>query len=144
MPKTYCCDKILENGTICGESDITKFMDGRYTTCKPCRYRLMSVYNKNKTTERKDKRIETIDPDAHLRFIIEDTLRRVPLIGRQSVIERIKNGEDDVSGFFENQYTTNDRVNLKLLQLEQKINTMQLYIDNLEKEVSDLKSKKVN
>jgi len=39
MPKKYQCTQKIGPTTICGETDSSRFYEGRYSTCKACRYR---------------------------------------------------------------------------------------------------------
>lgn len=45
MEKVYFCRQ-RNNGTECGETDPSKFPEGRYSACKECRKRFIREYNK--------------------------------------------------------------------------------------------------
>jgi hypothetical protein len=139
MPKEYCCNKILESGAVCGERDTTKFNVGRYTTCKNCRLKFMSNYNKSKSSGKKDEKNSIIDPEYNVRYLIEDTIKRIPLIERNTIPERIEIIEEEYIDSLTKQQIKNEQVQLKFLVLEQKINTLEKYIEKIEKELSDLK-----
>jgi len=47
MSKEYFYSKIVETGLPCGERDVSKFIEGRYSTCRQCRLKFMSDYNKS-------------------------------------------------------------------------------------------------
>lgn len=125
MPKTYRCNKIKEDGEVCNETDENNFTEGRYTSCKKCRLKVMSDYNKFKKEEKKDKNTNKIDPDNHVRYLIEDTITRVSLINNMTIPKIIHKLEMDI---------TNECVNLS-----EKINTFENKILELENENIRLK-----
>jgi hypothetical protein len=138
MPKEYFCDKQLENGVICGERDVSKFIEGRYTSCRKCRNKIMSEYNKSRTEGRKEKEMDKIDPDKNIRLLIEEVVCKYPLIdGKYNISEKFKSTEEDISDIIIKTFVDFERIN-------KKFDSMQLHIQSLEKEIVDLKSKLTN
>ena len=121
MPKEYFCSKILDTGLPCGERDESKFIEGRYSTCRQCRLRSMSEYNKTKTEKGKEQKSKKIDPDNDIRWLIEDTFLRVPILSGQTIKERMENNEFDVSELLEKHFDYVDKTNLKIETLERKL-----------------------
>lgn len=139
MPKEYCCNKLLESGIVCGQRDQTKFSSGRYTTCRDCRLRFMSTYNKKKNSDKKDDKNISLDPDCNIRYLIEDTIKRIPLMNSYTIPERIESFEEEYTEFLSKQERKNGLIQSKFLFLEQKIDTLEKYIEKIEKELSELK-----
>lgn len=127
MPKSYFCDKLSESGVICGEIDISKFIEGRYSTCKSCRLQMMSQYNKTKTSKKKDKEVKKIDPDCNIRYLIEDTIKRVPFIGFQTIPDKIESSEEDLT----------DVLNL----FQEHIEKNNIILEQMQKQIDELKEK---
>jgi hypothetical protein len=139
MPKEYCCNKLLESGIVCGQRDQTKFSSGRYTTCRDCRLRFMSSYNKSKIQNKKEEKNSNIDPEFNIRYLIEDTIKRIPLMERNTIPERIECIEEEFIDSLSKQQSKNQFIESKFLLLEQKIDTLEKYIQKIEKELSELK-----
>lgn len=99
MPKDYFCNKLLDNGDICGERDPTKFQIGRYSSCKSCRSSFVLKHNKTKNTDKKEEKINKIDPDVNLRWLIEDVIKTKPLVKGQTI--------EELLNFFDNEMTIN-------------------------------------
>jgi hypothetical protein len=142
MPKDYYCNKLLPNGTVCGEREISKFIDGRYTTCKNCRLRSMSDYNKSKTSKKKDTEATKTDPDCNIRYLIEDTIKRVPFIQRQTILERIESSEEDVTSVMNLHHEYVDKNDYKIDLLCKQLEEMKKEIKNLKEEIKNLNSEK--
>jgi hypothetical protein len=121
MPKDYFCSKILDTGLPCGERDESKFIEGRYSTCRQCRLRSMSDYNKTKTSKSKEQKSKTIDPDKDIRWLIEDTFLRVPLLSNQTIKERMESNEFDISDLLEKHFDYVEKTNSKIENLENKL-----------------------
>jgi hypothetical protein len=121
MPKEYFCSKILDTGLPCGERDVSKFIEGRYSTCRQCRLRSMSDYNKLKTDKSKEQKSKKIDPDSDIRWLIEDTFLRVPLLSGQTIKERMENNEFDVSELLEKHCDYVEKTNVKIRNLEKNL-----------------------
>jgi cyclopropane fatty-acyl-phospholipid synthase-like methyltransferase len=121
MPKDYFCSKILDTGFPCGERDVSKFIEGRYSTCRQCRLRSMSDYNKTKTEKCKEDKTKKIDPDKDIRWLIEDTFLRVPLLSNQTIKERMESNEYDVSDLLEKHFDYAETTNKKIENLENKL-----------------------
>ena len=136
MPKEYYCNKLLDNGIVCGERNIEKFISGRYTTCKPCRLRSMSVYNKSKTIKKKDEESTKLDPDCNMRWLIEDTIKRVPFMGTQTIIDRIENSEADISDVLNIHHEYVDKTNEIIKLLQTQIQNLQIEMINLKEQIS--------
>jgi hypothetical protein len=128
MPKEYFCTKLTDMGLPCGERDETKFIEGRYSTCRSCRLKFMSEYNKTKTNKGKEQKNKQIDPDCNIRYLIEDTIIRVPLISNQTIVERMEDTEHDVSRILLLHHEYVDKSELKMEKLEKQIKTMSNYI----------------
>ena len=79
MPKGYCCKQSIK-GELCGETDPVKFSPGRYTACKACRNRASKQLISDKKVKEKDNIAKNLDPDENIRYLIEDTIKRVRLI----------------------------------------------------------------
>ena len=139
MPKEYCCNKLLESGAVCGERDTTKFSSGRYTTCRNCRLRSMANYNKKKTSDKKDEKNTNIDPECNIRYLIEDTIKRIPLMNSYTIPERIESIEEEYIDSFNKQKDKNESIQVKYNYLEQKVNSLEKYIEKIEKELLELK-----
>jgi transcription initiation factor IIF auxiliary subunit len=133
MPKEYFCTKVLPNGIMCAERDNSKFISGRYTTCKSCRLRTMSEYNKEKTIKKQDKEAEKIDPDCNIRWIVEDTIKRVPFIDKQTITERIKSSEDDITSILNLHHEYTDKNDIKIEELYKQIDLLKKEIEKLKK-----------
>ncbi len=133
MPKTYYCDKILDNGIICGERDTSKFIEGRYTTCRACRLNLMSKYNKSKTSKKQEEVSNKIDPDTSIRYLIEDTIKRIPLINKNTIPERIEGLEEDITDVFTKQWQYVEKNDTKIEVLEKRIKHLEEYIEKINK-----------
>jgi lipopolysaccharide assembly outer membrane protein LptD (OstA) len=142
MPKEYCCNKLLESGTVCGERDSTKFSSGRYTTCRNCRLRFMTSYNKKKTSDKKEEKNTNIDPECNIRYLIEDTIKRIPLMNNYTIPERIESFEEEYTEFLSKHERRNGTIQSKFNLLEQKIESLEKYIEKIEKELSELKKDK--
>ena len=97
MPKNYRCNKINEKGEICNETDEDNFSEGRYTTCKKCRLRVMAEYNKSKKEEKQRKVTAKPDPNNHTIKLIKDTILLVPLIDKMAVPVKIHDLEVNIS-----------------------------------------------
>jgi len=133
MSKVYFCNKILENGSICGERELSKFIEGRYTTCKPCRLRNMSQYNKSKTSKKKDVESTKIDPDCNIRYLIEDTIKRIPFMGGETIPERIESSEEDISNVFEKVHAYFDKNNKTIERMQKEIDELKSFISDFKK-----------
>lgn len=142
MPKDYYCNKLLPNGTVCREREVTKFIEGRYTTCKACRLRSMSDYNKSKTSKKKDIEATKADPDCNIRYLIEDTIKRVPFIQRQTILERIESSEEDVTAVMNLHHEYVDKNDYRIDLLCKQIEEMKKEIKNLKEEIKILNSEK--
>lgn len=137
MPKDYFCNKLLPNGTVCGEREVSKFINGRYTTCKPCRLRNMSDYNKTKTSKKKDEEVTKTDPDCNIRYLIEDTIKRVPFIQKQTIIERIKSSEDDVTDILNLHHEYVEKTDFIIEKIKKQMEEMKNEIKNLKEEIKN-------
>jgi hypothetical protein len=136
MPKVYYCNKLLENGATCGERDVSKFIEGRYTTCKSCRLRAMSIYNKSKTSKKKDEESSKTDPDCNIRWLIEDTIKRVPFMGKQTIPERIESSEEDITSVLNLHHEYSDKNDNRLDKMQGEINELKEIIKILKQEIS--------
>jgi hypothetical protein len=134
MPKEYFCEKILPNGIICAERDKTKFISGRYTTCKSCRLSKMSDYNRSKTNKKKDDEAEKEDPDCNIRYLIEDTIKRVPFSRQQTILEKIENSEEDITEVLNLHHEFVNKTETKIENMQKEIEELKLIIKNLKDE----------
>ena len=125
MSKRYFCDKLLDSGLICGETDISKFIEGRYTSCKSCRLQMMSQYNKSKNSKKKDNEAKKVDPDCNIRYLIEDTINRVPFLGQQTIPDRIKSSEEDITEILNLYYGHIEKNNFILEKMQKQIDELQ-------------------
>ena len=89
MPKEFICRQI-KNGELCGETNPENFSSGRYTACKSCRSKMASKLINEKKIKDKDEKANRIDPDEDTRYLIEDTIKRIPLINNKTVQEAIR------------------------------------------------------
>jgi hypothetical protein len=135
MTKEYFCSKILSTGITCGERDSSKFISGRYTTCKKCRLQKMSDYNKSKTSKKKDEESEKIDPDCNIRWIIEDTIKRIPLINRQTIPERIESSEEDITNILNLHHEYTEKNDSMIEDLQKQIKELQTQIEFLKSKI---------
>lgn len=93
MPKTYFCKQIV-NGDVCGENNAENFPPGRYSSCRECRNRIARANLSSKKDKENDTKVNNIDPDQNIRYLIEDTILRSPFIGGQTIVSVIK----DING----------------------------------------------
>ena len=89
MPKEFICRQI-KNGELCGETNPENFSSGRYTACKSCRSKMASKLLNEKKIKDKDDKANFLDPDEDTRYLIEDTIKRIPLINNKTVQEAIR------------------------------------------------------
>jgi len=145
MPKIYRCDKINELGITCGETDNTKFEKGRYSTCKNCRLRFMSEYNKSKREHKQEDIISKVDPDNNIRWVIEDTIKRVRFCGDYTILEKFKDNDELLGEALSTNYKRNENTELKVYELENMFSMMfkELKKENelLKIEINTLKEK---
>ena len=127
MSKTYYCTKMIDNSTICGERNIENFKPGRYNTCKSCRLKIMADYNKNKRDELREKKIQEIDPETNIRFVVEDTIKRVPLIEGKTIEENLNSLDEEIG-----------EMSIKNCEYKERIEKL---IYNLQKQIDELKNK---
>jgi hypothetical protein len=130
MPKIYRCDKINEEGNICNETDQQNFTEGRYNTCKKCRLKIMTDYNKKKKDEKENKKNNTTDPDKNIRKIIEEIIKDTPTIKNlpniirkleKDITEECMNFDDKIKKFEERiSILENENIALKLQILKFK------------------------
>jgi hypothetical protein len=124
MPKEYFCTKLNDLEIPCGERDVSKFNEGRYSTCRSCRLKSMSEYNKTKTNKSKEQKNKLLDPDYNIRCLIEDTIKRVPISSDQTIVERIENNEFDISEMVSTNYAFTSKTSEKLETIEKQIEIM--------------------
>lgn len=133
MSKTYRCNKINEKGSICNETDENNFSEGRYSTCKKCRLRVMSEYNKAKKEQKQNEDANKIDPDNHIRYLIEDTITRVPLLdNKMSVVDKFNDLDTEMSNVF------NSCIN-EMRKLSERIKKIEKENSEMEEEILTLK-----
>jgi hypothetical protein len=132
MPKIYRCNKINELGITCGETEAFRFEDGRYTTCKKCRLRFMSEYNKSKKSNKKEEVVNKIDPDNNIRYVIEDTILRTKILNGASIPSKIEDLEIDISQIAEKNY----EIMIQLIEFKEIVS---LKMNELKKENDLLK-----
>lgn len=124
MPKTYFCKQYI-NGEACGESDPSKFIEGRYSTCRECRSRLQKKYTNKKIEEK----VEQIDPKQQIRWLIEDTIKKSLLIRGKTIVDFIISNDEILSTSI-----------VEAGELKDKISYMELVIRQLQKEIVSLKT----
>ena len=137
--KQHYCEKINNMGFICRESDSTKFEEGRYNICKQCRLYYMKLYNKSKKDNKKDENVNKLDPDKNIRFIVEDTVKRMSFIEGFTIKDKIDGLDKDLSSISEK--TEGNMI--KYLNFEnivvEKIQELKKENDVLRKEIQELK-----
>ncbi len=141
MTKIHYCKKILENGTVCGEMDASKFESGRYSACKSCRNISTIACIKSKKEGIKVEKIKKIDPDVNLRWLIEDTIKNIPLLdGTRTIKDSILSLEEESSNMFNNNCYREERIFNILKQHELDMNFLLGKIQKLESENKELKN----
>ncbi len=125
MPKGYCCKRIV-NGELCGETDPGKFSPGRYTACKACRNMASKQTISDKKVKVRDDIAQNLDPDENIRYLIEDTIKRVRLInGNKNTVEEAINTVDEMNS-----------CNTEIIgELQDKIRYLEQRLERLEKQV---------
>jgi hypothetical protein len=141
MPKIYRCNKIDETGNICNETNENNFNEGRYTTCKKCRLKFMIDYNKLKKEEKQNQNTTKIDPDNHIRELIEDTISNVSLIKNQTIPNIIRRLEKDIT---EECLNFEDKIKIFEAKFEDSIKKFEDKISSLENENIALKIQLLN
>lgn len=129
MPKAYRCNKFNEKGVVCNETNENNFSEGRYNTCKKCRLRIMTEYNKSRRGKKEEESVSKNDLNNHIVFLIEDTISRFPLINNKLTIsESIERVEKDIS---EESSTLNDKIDMiknKNIDLENEVKQLKFKI----------------
>jgi hypothetical protein len=140
MPKTkvYFCTK-TKNFKVCGETDPSKFVDGRYSTCKECRNKYVRDYNKEKKLNEAEEKNKEIDPSANIRYLIIDTIRHAPIMDGHSVEEKIRGNEDDISEVL---CTNSDNLDKFKIEIYKEFNKLHEKIRDLEQEILKIKESK--
>jgi hypothetical protein len=141
MTKIYRCNKINEKGSVCNETDENNFRKGRYNTCKKCRLRVMSEYNKSKKEQKQNEDANKTDPDNHIRCLIEDTITRVPLINKKTIPCIIHKLELDIT---EECLIFDEKLKKFETNFEEKIKILVSKISTLEDENITLKLQMLN
>jgi len=136
MPKVYFC-KQMKDSEMCGESDPKNFENGRYSTCRSCRsksQRDKKAVEKDNTSENKTN---SLDPSRSIRYIIEDTILRVPLLEGETILKKIRNCEEDISDLAVKQHNLISR-------METNQSYLLMYIQKLEAEIQLFKKNNSN
>ena len=136
MSKIYFCKQEKTFG-ICGENDPKNFEIGRYTTCRSCRTRLQKEKRKYGKEKECEEKTTTIDPTKNIRYVVEDTILRVPLLEGESIQEKIRNSEEDISDLSVKIHNTN-------LKIDTNYSYLLMYIHKLEAEIQLLKKNNLN
>lgn len=135
MPKTYFCTKIY-NSETCGERDPKEFPTGRYSTCKRCRSKLNNDTIKLKKNTESESKADNIDPDMNFRYLIEDTIRRFPMIKGRTIEDSIHIVDTLCSDLITSNYDFMEKLKLSV-QIEFK--KMNDKISSLENELIEMK-----
>lgn len=90
MPKAYLCRQ-FRDGNMCGETDPAQFSPGRYSACKYCRNNIAKRTMVDKKVKNLNENVDHMDPDQNIRFLIEDTILRIPILEKRSVKGAIDN-----------------------------------------------------
>lgn len=127
MPKVYFCRQEI-NSEICGETNPENFEVGRYSSCRKCRAKYHERKRKTKKEEVIETSVEILDPLKNIRYVIEDTVRRIPLLEGQTIPDKILNIDADISELV-----------IANSELKEKMNELFDYIKKLELEIQLLK-----
>jgi hypothetical protein len=137
--KKYYCGKINNMGFICGESDASKFEEGRYNACKQCRLNYMKSYNKSKKENEKDEKVNKLDPDKNIRFVVEDTIKRIAFIEGFTIKDRIESLDKNITSVFgRTEENMKKYLNFENIVVE-KIQELKKENDILKEEINELK-----
>jgi hypothetical protein len=136
MPKVYFC-KQEHNFQICGDTDPKNFEIGRYSACKACRSKVKKEKRQVEKNKDSEEKTTSIDPSKNIRYVVEDTILRTPLLEGETILEKIRNTEEDIS-----------ELAVKNHNLVSKIDTtysyLLMYIQKLEAEIQLLKKNNSN
>lgn len=124
MPKTYYCNKLIDGSVVCGETNPENFTEGRYNTCRTCRLQMMSSYNKNRREEIREKKIRELDPSQDIRFVVEDTIKRIPLLDGKTISDKITNLEEDIGEVSIQSFEYNERLEKLIFNLQKQIDEL--------------------
>jgi hypothetical protein len=139
--RSYICENI-KNGKICGESNYENFTKGRYTTCNQCKKEYLREYRikvkKVKEFEKNTSIIERIDNNMgslgeNIHTMVNDVINETPLKGIGiSLPGKLQEFED-------NMMINNTKINIILLAMEKKIDSLVKENENLKEIEKDLK-----
>jgi hypothetical protein len=132
MPKTYFC-KVVNNFEICGETDPKVFEQGRYSTCRNCRNKKNKEIKEKNLSSQIEEKNNKIDPSCNLRYLIEDTILKVPIIDGYNISEKFKTDNEETSNILLLMQTTFTNMEKRIEYLEKYINLLELKIDTLKK-----------
>ena len=82
MPKKYQCNQQIGPSALCGETDPTRFYEGRYSTCKACRYKANKLSKEKKEANSIDDSQKKIEVKS-----LEETILDLDQINSSLVIE---------------------------------------------------------
>lgn len=136
MPKVYFCKK-ENNFEICGETDPKNFEVGRYSTCKVCRSKSKKEKRQNEKSKDYEEKTSSIDPSKNIRYVVEDTILRIPLLEGETIHEKIRNTEEDISELAMKNHNLNSK-------MDANYSYLLLYIQKLEAEIQLLKKNNSN
>lgn len=141
MPKVYFCKNMKDNFELCGETDPQLFSNGRYSMCRKCRTAKQKIQSDIKKESKIEEKSNTIDPAKNIRWLIEDTVIRQPIIEGMTFSEKFKDMETRVSDSIEISCEYQYKNDLILKKMENYIKLLENKIDNLELEIKIIKSK---
>lgn len=141
MPKVYFCKNMKENFEVCGETDPQLFSTGRYSMCRKCRSTKQKIQSDAKKENVLEEKGNTIDPSKNIRWLIEDTIIRQPIVEGMTLSEKFKDMETRVSDSIEISCDYQYKNDLMFRKLENYIKSLENKIENLELELKIIKSK---
>jgi hypothetical protein len=136
MSKVYFCKQEC-NFQVCGETDPKNFESGRYSTCKSCRSKVKKEKRQVEKNKDSEEKMSAIDPSKNIRYIVEDTILRIPLLEGETIHEKIRNTEEDISELAVKNHNINTKIDMNYSYLL-------MYIQKLEAEIQLLKKNNLN
>jgi hypothetical protein len=127
MPKVYFCRQ-FRDGDACGETDPAQFSPGRYTACKFCRNNIARKAMADKKIKNKDENANHLDPDQNIRYLIEDTILRMPILEKRTVKDAI----DDIDQTNSDNMIAISELNDTLKELVERVKRIESRLITLE------------
>jgi predicted transcriptional regulator len=110
----------------------------------------MSEYNKVKKEQKQNEDANKIDPDNHIRYLIEDTITRVPLLdNKMSIVDKFNDLDIEMSNVFNSCVTEMKKLSERLKkiekensEMEEEILTLKIQAKNTQKHIKNILAEK--